>query len=111
MDQTMKCLQANSAFPMAMSHSKMTILQRIHASHSRRCIEEALSIKVAGVDSLGCHAGREMLIEEEVPEDQIEAELAPLTTQLAYVAGQLGRHEDAVSSLEVSIMPIAFPNL
>ncbi len=45
-----------------------------------------------------------MLIEEEVPEDQIEAELAPLTTQLAYVAGQLGRHGDAVSSLEVSTL-------
>ena len=44
-----------------------------------------------------------MLIEEEVPEDQIEAELAPLTTQLAYVAGCLGRHSDAVSSLEVPV--------
>ena len=45
--------------------------------------------------------GREMLIEEEVAEDQIEAELAPLTTQLAYLAAQLGRSSDAVASLEV----------
>ncbi|KAK9826948.1 hypothetical protein WJX74_001295 [Apatococcus lobatus] len=49
---------------------------------------------------LGQRLGREMLIEEEVPEDQIEAELAPLTTQLAYVAAQLGRSGDAVSGLE-----------
>ena len=50
-------------------------------------------------------AGREMLIEEEVPEDQIEAELAPVTTQLAFVAAQLGRSSDAVASLEVSAGP------
>ena len=54
------------------------------------------------VEDLSClAAGREMLIEEEVAEDQIEAELAPLTTQLAYLAAQLGRSSDAVASLEV----------
>lgn len=40
-------------------------------------------------------AGREALFEEECSEEEVEAELAPLTVQLGYVVGRLGRGEEA----------------
>ncbi|KAL0035714.1 hypothetical protein WJX79_010267 [Trebouxia sp. C0005] len=39
--------------------------------------------------------GRETLYEDDVPEEEVEAELAPLTSQLAYVASRLGSNSKA----------------
>ena len=44
--------------------------------------------------------GRETLYEDDVPEEEVEAELAPLTSQLAYVASRLGRSEEASTSYQ-----------
>jgi len=40
-------------------------------------------------------AGRETLFEEECSEREVEDELAPITVQLAYVLGRLGRRAEA----------------
>lgn len=40
-------------------------------------------------------AGRETLFEEDLNEQEVEEELAPLTVQLAYVLGRLGRTAEA----------------
>lgn len=45
-------------------------------------------------------AGRETLYEDDFPEEEVEAELAPLTSQLAYVASRLGRSEEACASYQ-----------
>ena len=39
--------------------------------------------------------GRETLFEEDLSEKEVEEELAPLTVQLAYVLGRLGRTAEA----------------
>jgi signal recognition particle subunit SRP72 len=46
-------------------------------------------------------AGRETLLDEELSEEQVEEELAPVTVQLAYTAGQLGRSAEAAAAYEV----------
>lgn len=45
-------------------------------------------------------AGRETLYEDDLPEEEVEAELAPLTSQLAHVASMLGRSDEATSSYQ-----------
>lgn len=40
-------------------------------------------------------SGRETLFEEDCSEEEVEDELAPLTTQLAYVLGRMGRMPEA----------------
>lgn len=40
------------------------------------------------------------MYEDDLPEDEIEAELAPLTTQLAHVVSQLGRSDEASTSYQ-----------
>ncbi len=45
-------------------------------------------------------AGRETLYEDDLPEEEVEAELAPLTSQLAYVASRLGRSGEATTSYQ-----------
>lgn len=45
-------------------------------------------------------AGCETLYEDDLPEDEVEAELAPLTSQLAYVASLLGRSDEATASYQ-----------
>ncbi|KAK9908732.1 hypothetical protein WJX75_002041 [Coccomyxa subellipsoidea] len=44
--------------------------------------------------------GRETLLDEELTEEQVEEELAPVTVQLAYTAAQLGRTEEALTTYE-----------
>ncbi|CAL8460581.1 g110 [Coccomyxa elongata] len=44
--------------------------------------------------------GRETLLDEELTEEQVEEELAPVTVQLAYTAAQLGRTAEALSTYE-----------
>lgn len=43
-------------------------------------------------------AGRETLLEDDLEEDAVEAELAPLTAQLAYVVGRQGRRTEALQA-------------
>lgn len=45
-------------------------------------------------------AGREALFEEELSEEQVEAELAPLAVQLAYAAALQGRRAEALAAYE-----------
>ena len=45
-------------------------------------------------------AGRETLYEDDLPEEEVEAELAPLSSQLAHVASMLGREEEATASYQ-----------
>ncbi len=49
-------------------------------------------------------SGRETLLDEELTEEQVEEELAPVTVQLAYTAAQLGRTAEALSTYEVSAL-------
>lgn len=49
---------------------------------------------------MASNAGKESLYEEDLPEEEVDAELAPLTTQLAYVASQLGRSAEASTSYQ-----------
>jgi hypothetical protein len=51
--------------------------------------------------------GRETLLDEELTEEQVEEELAPVTVQLAYTAAQLGRTEEALTTYEVCCSPEA----
>ena len=48
-------------------------------------------------------AGRETLLDEDLTDDQIEEELAPVTVQLAYAASQLGNAAEALGTYEVPI--------
>ena len=45
-------------------------------------------------------AGEEALYDEDLGEDEVAAELAPVTAQLAYVAERLGRRDEAVVGYE-----------
>lgn len=45
-------------------------------------------------------AGLETLYEDDLPEEEVEAELAPLTSQLAHVASMLNREEEAMASYQ-----------
>ena len=45
-------------------------------------------------------AGREALFEEELSEEQVEAELAPLAVQLAFAAALQGRRAEALAAYE-----------
>ena len=45
-------------------------------------------------------AGREALFEEDLSEEQVEAELAPLAVQLAYAAALQGRRTEALAAYE-----------
>ncbi|KAK9863884.1 hypothetical protein WJX84_011397 [Apatococcus fuscideae] len=88
--------------PQAMASMRIPPTDSFEIAFNRACglLQQGDAAAAEEQLLLGQRLGREMLIEEEVPEEQIEAELAPLTTQLAYVAGCLERHSDAVSSLE-----------
>ncbi|KAK9832822.1 hypothetical protein WJX81_004606 [Elliptochloris bilobata] len=44
--------------------------------------------------------GREALLEEELSEEQVEAELAPLAVQLGYAAGLQGRRAEALAAYD-----------
>ncbi|KAK9820199.1 hypothetical protein WJX72_007419 [[Myrmecia] bisecta] len=44
--------------------------------------------------------GRETLFEEDLSEEQVEEELAPLAVQLAFVAGCQGKHAEAMAAYE-----------
>ncbi|KAL3136436.1 Signal recognition particle core component, variant 2 [Trebouxia sp. C0009 RCD-2024] len=44
--------------------------------------------------------GRETLYEDDLPEEEVEAELAPVTSQLAHVASMLGRSDEATASYQ-----------
>lgn len=46
-------------------------------------------------------SGRETLLEEDLSEEQVEAELAPLAAQLAYTTARLGNTSDALAAYEV----------
>ena len=51
-----------------------------------------------------CHAaGRETLLDEDLTDEQIEDELAPVTVQLAYASSQLGNPAEALSTYEVCV--------
>lgn len=47
-------------------------------------------------------AGRETLLDEDLTDEQIEDELAPVTVQLAYAKSQLGNPAEALSTYEVT---------
>lgn len=49
---------------------------------------------------LAMRIGRETLFEEELEEDEVEAELAPLAAQAAHVAGRAGRITEAVAAYQ-----------
>ena len=40
------------------------------------------------------------MYEDDLPEEETDAELAPLSTQLAYVASQLGRSDEAMTGYQ-----------
>lgn len=44
--------------------------------------------------------GRESLLEEDLGEEEVAEELAPLTVQLGYVLGQMGRHDESAGAYE-----------
>jgi hypothetical protein len=46
-------------------------------------------------------AGQEDLFEEDIGEQAVEEELAPLTVQLALVQSRLGRHDEALAAYQV----------
>ena len=46
-------------------------------------------------------AGREALLEEDVPDDEAAEELAPITAQLAYAHSELGRRDKALAAYQV----------
>ncbi|XP_015957826.1 uncharacterized protein LOC107481982 [Arachis duranensis] len=46
----------------------------------------------------GRRIGQEVLMEDNLPDDEIESELAPLAVQLAYVQQLLGRKQDAIEA-------------
>ena len=51
-------------------------------------------------------SGRETLLEEELSEEQVEAELAPLAAQLAYTSARLGNTSDAIAAYEVLVLTL-----
>lgn len=59
------------------------------------------------ISKLLLKAGREALLEEDVPEDEAAEELAPLTAQLAYAHGQLGRADEAAAAFQVLLSQAA----
>ena len=40
------------------------------------------------------------MYEDDLPEEEVEAELAPLSSQLAYISSKLGRKDEAVTSYQ-----------
>ena len=46
-------------------------------------------------------AGQEALLDEDVEGEELEAELAPVTLQLALTASRLGRHSEVASAHQV----------
>ena len=58
------------------------------------------SFDLLGIYMIHC-AGREDLFEEDIGEQAVEEELAPLTVQLALVQSRLGRHADALATMQV----------
>jgi len=68
-----------------------------HAGHANQFNPVMCFISNTLLDPL---LGRETLYEDDVPEEEVEAELAPLTSQLAYVASRLGRSEEASTSYQ-----------
>lgn len=55
-------------------------------------------------------AGRETLLDEDLTDEQIEDELAPVTVQLAYASSQLGSPAETLSTYEVGTKGNAVQN-
>ena len=55
-----------------------------------------------GLTSCSHAVGRETLLDEDLTDEQIEDELAPVTVQLAYAKSQLGNPAEALSTYEVT---------
>ena len=45
-------------------------------------------------------SGRETMYEDDLPEEEVEAELAPLSSQLAFISSKLGRTDEATNSYQ-----------
>lgn len=62
--------------------------------------EIALLDKLVGEGEAILVAGREALFEDELSEEQVAEELAPLTVQLAFAASLQGRQAEALAAYE-----------
>ena len=57
-----------------------------------------------GLTSCSHAVGRETLLDEDLTDEQIEDELAPVTVQLAYAKSRLGYPAEALSTYEVTLI-------
>jgi hypothetical protein len=70
--------------------------------HQRlNAVRHAVARRLAQCHLLLLFAGREALLEEDVPDDEAAEELAPITAQLAYSHAELGRRDEAVAAYQV----------
>jgi hypothetical protein len=74
------------------------IMQKVPSKGTRLTTIAAVDrngLCIAACTSHLCAAGREALFDEDLTESEVDEELAPLSVQLAYVLGRLGRAAEA----------------
>ncbi|MEW5303027.1 MAG: hypothetical protein WDW36_005759 [Sanguina aurantia] len=86
-----------SEIPALMTAMKVNSKQSFELGFNKACgLAEVGELAAAENElRLALKLGRETLFEEECSEEEVEDELAPLTTQLAYVLGRMGRMPEA----------------
>lgn len=88
--------------PAVMEAMKMSAQDSFEVSFNAACaLLEAGSLGEAERQlQLAQRLGEEALYEEDLAEDEVALELAPVTAQLAYVAARLGRSDDAIAACQ-----------
>lgn len=86
--------------PSLMETLKVHPRSGFEIAHNAACalVEKGEFAKAEELLMMAHRIGQEALIEEDVPEEDIEDDLAPISVQLAYVQQMLGRFEEAIGS-------------
>lgn len=88
--------------PAVMQAMKISAKDSFEIAFNAACgLVEAGQLRAAEEQlQLAVRVGEEALYDEDLGEDEVAAELAPVTAQLAYVAERLGRRDEAVVGYE-----------
>jgi signal recognition particle subunit SRP72 len=94
--------ELSSQVPSLMTSMQVTSKQSFELGFNKACalIQSGQLSAAESELRMALKLGREALLDEDLREEDVAEELAPLTVQLGYVLGQLGRHDESAEAYE-----------
>lgn len=94
--------ELSSQVPALMQSMQVTSKQSFELGFNKACalIQSGQLSAAESELRMALKLGRESLLEEDLGEEEVAEELAPLSVQLGYVLGQMGRHDESAEAYE-----------